>query len=1323
MEKYSNILLSTGKYRARRDYWIKNLYDLEVEQLIRSSSSHTGASSAGTGEEKIEWSTAPEAAAQLIKLSRHSDVTLNIVLLSAFLCYLYKYTGREDIFAASPVYSEMNTDSGYLFNDVVVFRQKMSPRITFKDMLMGMKEKFLQVCENQDYPFDKLVEELNLTYKRSYDLLFDVIFACENIHNMESIRGKSSGLSVSFLRTGGEIRFTARFNKSRYHEEEIKGIIKYFNRMVQLLVENLSVELSCLDLLDEEEKKKVLWDFNNTKAEFPTHKTIHQLFEEQAARTPDHTAAAGHSTTHMTHITYSQLNKRSNQMACLLKEKGVKPGSIAAITAERCIETIAGILGILKAGGAYLPIEPGYPDEGIAYMLADSGAKIFLTNLSESHHSNYQLSMSSLKAPLHHSSFINHHSGDLAYVIYTSGSTGRPRGVLIEHGSVINLVFAQIKTFNIDERERVLQFSPLCFDASVEQVFISFFSGAVLVLVDKAALLDIDAFEKYISRHCVTHLHAVPSFLNDIRPGDSYSLKRVVSGGDVCLPSLALKWSKCCDFYNEYGPTETTVTSIEFQVKTPGESRCVPIGRPIANTTVYILDKRMQPFPPGAAGELYIGGAGLARGYLNNPELTAEKFIFLFNKSDRSDKSERSDQRCNLKKLYRTGDLARWLPDGNIEFLGRIDSQVKIRGFRIEPGEIENQLLNHEDIKEAVVTAGEEKNSEKYLCAYIVPQAAGTYDFSRLSQYLQRKLPAYMVPSYFVILKEIPLTVTGKVDRKSLPQPDKVSTGDYIAPRNEVEKTLVEIWSEVLGIEKEIIGIDANFFRLGGHSLKAAALVSRIHKILNVRVPISEVFQLAAIRKLAEYIHGTVSDPYASIEAAKEKEYYALSSAQKRLYILHQVDGTSTRFNMSTAMRIKGAVDKDKLEDTFKQLIRRHESFRTSFEIKENEPVQIIHQNAVFALEYFHLADIVEEKEKEKIEKQVVKNFFRGFDLSKAPLLKAGLVKRAAEEYILMVDMHHIISDEASVNILEREFWALYAGEELPMLGLQYKDYSEWQNRLKDFHWIRKQEEYWLDQYKDAVPVLDLPLDYPRPAVVNYEGSRICFEIDREKTAGLKRMVLETETTLFILLLAAYNVLLSKYSGQEDIVVGSPAANRGHPDLENIIGLFANMLAIRNQPQKEKTFAEFLQDVKVRALNAYENQEYQFEMLVWKLKLKADSGRNPLFDAAFVLQNAAAKEKELNKPGVVPYAIEQEKVHNELILVVSEGNEKLALTLDYSTELFKESTAWRIAAHYVEILEQILGHRDIRLEDIRISHGFAAAEPGIIRDDESDFRL
>ncbi len=1325
---------------------------------------------------------------ELERFVKRDKLTLASLLYSVWGILLQKYNNTDDVVFGTTVSGRSAKVQGIeemvgLFINTLPLRVQSNPGEKIEDLLYKIDHSLQQ---REEHEAASLVNIKEFSELNNNEELFDSIVVIENYplgNRLIQEKGKLSIDSYSMVEmthydlTIGitiieEIEISFIYNEGVFDSGSIKNMSRHFLSITEDIIKHPDKEVSDIEIVSEDEKKRLLFGFNNTDADYPKDKTIHQLFEEQVEKTGDRVAVIG-----MPHaITYNELNKKSDQLAYSLKEKGVRPEDIVGIMVERSIEMIIGIFGILKAGGAYMPIDPNYPENRIKYMLADSSTGILLTSRNLSERIAFEKEIIYLDSckrfgPVGASSEKRHApcsrphasqvSVSLAYVIYTSGSTGRPKGVLVEQGSLVNTIYWRKQEYNLGTVDKVLQLFSFSFDGFVTSFFTPIVSGSAVVLLTDEEPRDIFRIKEVIVTWKITHFICVPSLYASLlelcSPAELSRLRMVTLAGEPIKPAIVEKSKKLnsqLEVINEYGATENTVVATICRDlrpgMVPGRAFTIPIGKPMANTKIFILDLDDHIVPVGIPGQLCIAGKGLARGYLNRPELTTEKFDHDFqdyqdyqdknkNKTDHDfwdyqdyqDEKEKAEG-SHHSALYRTGDLARWLEDGNIEFLGRIDYQVKIRGFRVELGEIENQLLNYEDIKAAVVIAREEKNSETYLCAYVVPRAAGTYDFSRLNHYLQRKLPGYMVPAHFVSLAEVPLTVSGKVDRKSLPQPEIVSPEKYIAPRNEVEKTLVDIWSEVLGIEKEIIGIDANFFRLGGHSLKAAALAARIHKILNVKIPLSEVFQLSTIRNLAEYINGAANVQYTSIEAAKEKEYYALSSAQRRLYILHQVNETSTRFNMSTAMRIEGAVDKKKLENTFKQLIRRNENFRTSFEMKGNEPVQVIHQNEAFGLEYFDLAGIGKQTETEKIEKQVVKNFFKGFDLSGAPLLRACLIKTAEEKYILMVDMHHIISDEASVELLEREFWALYVGEELPELKFRYRDFSEWQNRLLDSHSFKKQEQYWLSQFKESIPVLHLPLDFPRPSVIKAEGSRIYFELDREITTGVTRLVMDTETTTFMVLIAIYNVLLSKYSGQEDIVVGSPIAGRRHLDLKDIIGLFVNILPIRNQPKREKTFREFLQDVKVNALNVYENQEYPFERLVWNLQLKVDPSRSPLFDVVFVLRDAKAREKQMHRLealsgiNIRPYEVAKEQIHNELILEATEGSNTLSMVLEYSTELFEEATARKMCKHYAEILEQVLENPDIKLEDIRVSYGLSAVLPDVfdtVQDEGQDFRF
>ncbi|MDQ1353264.1 MAG: hypothetical protein QG657_3570, partial [Acidobacteriota bacterium] len=714
---------------------------------------------------------------------------------------------------------------------------------------------------------------------------------------------------------------------------------------------------------------------------------------------------------------------------------------------------------------------------------------------------------------------------------------------------------------------------------------------------------------------------------------------------------------------------------------------------------MLVLNKDNNLCPVNIPGELYIGGDGVAGGYLNNPELTAERF------------DKYRSYRANRTYInYKTGDLARWLDNGNIEFLGRIDQQVKIRGFRIELGEIENCLLTHPEIKEAVVIANEEGTGgqkEYNLCAYVV--AARELKTSELREYLSAKLPDYMIPAYFVRLSKMPLTPNGKLDTKALPEHETKKGDGYIAPRDAIEEKLTEIWSGILGIDKGLISMDASFFELGGHSLKANVLISKIHKELNARVPLTEIFLKPTIMELANYLKNTAESAFVFIEQVEKKEYYKLSPAQERLYILQQMDTVSTAYNLPIILRLEGRVNNEILENTFRRLIERHESLRTSFEFFGDEPVQRIHENVEFEIEI--LGD-GRQGAGGLWSPEMIKNFVRPFDLSRAPLLRVGLIRAEGNSFELIVDMHHIITDGASQLILRDEFNKLYyhKGEGLPGLKFQYRDYSEWQNNETQRALLLKQGAYWKRAFADEFPVLMLPTDYVRPAVQSFAGNIVEFVLSGEESLTSKALAKEANTTLFMTILAVFNVLLSKLSSQEDIIVGTPVMGRPHADLERIIGMFVNTLPLRNQPCGEKRFKLFLSELKDRTLEAYENQEYPFEDLVENVsgKRDRDPGRNPVFDVMINLITREEYAGEIGAKEVIHEANLNDYMHKggtakfDMTLTVIDMGGSIFLIFEYCTKLFKPSTIDRFIAYFRRILQLLAAAPDPVLSELEI---------------------
>jgi iturin family lipopeptide synthetase B len=1377
----------------------------------------------------------------LIDLAAGERATFYMVLLAVVTVWLSKLSNQEEILIGTPIAARRVVDLENIigmFVNTLVIRNTPEGTKTFREFLKEVKERTLQAFENQEYPFEELVEKVVVNREARRNPLFDVMFT---LHTMKTQAIDIPGLKITFyndqqniskfdmviqcFEIDGTLRCNFEYSTKLLKRATIERFVNYFKKLISIAIENPGIKISDIKVITDEERKQILFTFNDTEAAYPGNLTIHEWFAAQVVKTPDHIASVFTGQ----QLSYRALNARANQLARLLREKGVKPDTIVGIMVKRSLEILIGMIGIWKAGGAYLPIDTEYPLERKKYMLMNSGARLLLFNYAGESPGGISEKIKTIDLGEKHiyqgeTSDLNHISQctDLVYVIYTSGSTGNPKGVLLEHRNLVNLLDFQFRCTNID-CSKILQFATLCFDASFHEIFSALLSGGTIFLVSENIRADIPKLFKMIEKNRIRTLFLPISFLKIIFSEENYitlipgCITHIQTAGEqVVISNNFRKYLRDNQVYlhNHYGPSETHVVTT-LTIDPRGNIPSLPsIGKPVANTRIYIMDKYAHLLPVGIPGELYIGGIQVGRGYLNKPELTAEKFDHdLWDYQDYQDNYISLEGTRGLAPLskkvpyksykhlpippfphspiYITGDLARWLNDGNIEFLGRIDHQVKIRGFRVEKGEIEKQLLNHHQVKEAVVEVKTDENGDKYLCAYVVPgttPGAGSMEseprkddsdgLPDLRNYLSGKLPDYMIPAHFVFMENIPLTPNGKVNRKALPEPGIDLRGNYRAPGNKLEEKLVEIWSEVLGIEKRKISVNENFFALGGHSLKVTVMTARIHKELNVELPLAEVFKNSTISKLSGYLKrkGLATDKYESIKPIEKKEYYALSSAQKRLYISQQMEPGSTAYNIPQIAALREEIPAEKLEQVFRKLIARHESLRTSFLMPDREPVQKVHEfsQVEFEIEYKEVEVEVKVEEEEQTTgdrrqttddgrqtaeeiRQITEDiksispssvlchlsseFIRPFDLSRAPLLRVGLIKllhtpaalrgHPSQEgiegkYLLLVDMHHIVSDAVSQELLIGDFAALYSGRELPVLKIQYKDFSAWQDSRLAKETIKHQEQFWLNEFSGEIPVLDLPADYPRPAFQTFAGRHIRFEIPGPEETRLKTLALEEGATLFVIFLAVTTIFLSKLTGLEDIIIGIPIAGRRHPDLEQIIGMFVNTLALRNYPAGEKTFVEFLSCLKEHTLTAFENQDYPFDELVEKLPIKRDPSRNPLFDVMFAWQKGLGKERKSPLPGdndyleSTDYDYENRTSKFDLSLDVVE-RDKLLFILEYNTQLFKPESIDQFIVYFKQIVTAVISNKHIKLSEIAISHDFVDLEPVLHEDQESEF--
>ncbi|MCK4765821.1 MAG: amino acid adenylation domain-containing protein, partial [Candidatus Aminicenantes bacterium] len=1361
----------------------------------------------------------------------------------------------------------------------------------FADFLEEVKESANAAFENQDYPFERLVEKVALNRDAGRNPLFDVVFALLDIDlpaveipglkltptaydpgtakfdltfNCES--GVPMGSPGEKAAAGEVLRFFVEYRTDLFLPESIERFIAYFKQVVKEVLRDRYKKIGEIEIIPGSEKQRILYEFNDTGEVYPADKTIPRLFVEQVERTPDNTAVVFEGE----ELSYEELDERASLLAYTLVNQGVRRWDLVGIMVDRSIEMIVGILGILKSGAGYVPLNPRAPLSRSRYILDECGVKLLLTageireRISHGEENDYfeprngviedkdfiaglseepaeagpriprpvkDVAVEERRRPL--SPVFKEEiertlrqwvcpphieegwlAETTAYVIFTSGSTGKPKGVPISHSNFCPLLHWGYKELGLGPKDRAIQNLSYYFDWSVWEIFIALTGGAALYMAPSEVLMLPGDCIEFMNKNQITVLHVTPTqYRYIVGVGKKLqSLKYLFIGAEKLTYDLVersfVSVNEDCRVFNMYGPTEATIISAVLELYREDYKKfrrlsSIPIGGPVANIDLFVLDKNLRLCPVNVSGELYIAGDNLSTGYLNDQEKSRLSFIEKSceslgikgaahppSKEHAAPLSSHTGRPSRIT-LYRTGDLCRRLADGNIEFLGRVDYQVKIRGFRIEPGEIENCLLEHESVKDAVVVDLDTAEGEKYLCAYVVAEftahsadqgvggtevdLTGVEEVKQqltpvLREYLSRTLPDYMIPSQVVFLDNIPLNPNGKVDRRALPEPEFEATAvQYAPPRGESEEKLVEIWSQVLGMESSSIGIDANFFEIGGHSLKATMLVAKIHKAFNVNIKLADIFRKPSIRGLTSYISSAVEDKFISLEPAGRKEYYSLSSAQKRLYLLQQFDMNNMTYNMPRVMLLEGEPDKKRLEKVLRRLVERHESFRTSFEMRRGEPVQKIHNpgEIEFKIEFeenpklqipnykqitSHKSQITKETQPaaDSMQKEAegdgqsfphhssliihnsVLKFIRPFDLSKAPLLRVGLVKLqtggktsspagGAAPHILLVDMHHIISDGTSVKVFIGDFMDLYAGKELTPLPLQYKDFSEWQNSEDGKEAVSRQQQYWLGQFSGDVPVLKLPYDFPRPAKRSFAGASLEFEINQNKTETLRKLADEEGVTLFLVLLTVYNILLSKLSWSEDIVVGSPVVGRRFVEVQQIIGMFVNTVALRNYPRGSKTFKEFLQEVKKRTLEAFENQDYPFEDLVDEAAPTRKTSHNPMFDTMFTLQNIGVPEVEL--PGLKLKTLEYKHRFSrfDMTWISIEKEDSLIFTVEYSTALFKEEKVKNFAGFFEEIIDIVTAGRDICLKDIDIAAGLADSQESISVEASGDF--
>ena len=1243
--------------------------------------------------------------AGLKALSRRHGTTLFMTLLAGWAAVLARLSGQDDVVVGTATANrdrpEVEDLIGFFVNTVAL-RVDLSGAPGAAELLARVRARVLEAQEHGDIPFEQVVERVRPLRSLAYTPLFQVLFAWDDVlgEGVE-LPGLRSGaapeparemakfdLSLTLTPRGDRIAGGLNYATALFDRATVERYAGYLRRVLAEMVADERRPVERLAILPADERARVVDEWNRTEAPYPAESCIHALFEARAARTPDAVAVVFGGEP----LTYGALDARADRLAHHLRARGVQPGARVAVLLPRSVELVVAELAVLKAGAAYVPMDPAFPAGRIAFMLADCGARVVVSRAAERLPALEGVERVDADAVAdaadagdgdgHPSAAVD--AAAAAYVMYTSGSTGEPKGVEVPHRAVLRLVLNNgYAAFGADDR--VAFAANPAFDATTMEVWGPLVNGGAVVVIEPEVVLDPAAMGRRLREQEVTALFVTTAVFNQYAaaiPEALAGLRHLMTGGERADPAAFARVLRAGGrgLTHVYGPTETTTFALAHPVRrVEPDARGVPLGRPISNTRAYVLDAWAEPVPLGAAGELYLGGAGVAHGYPGRPELTAERFV-----ADPFGGEPGA-------RLYRTGDLVCWRADGTLEFLGRNDHQVKIRGFRIEPGEVEARLLEHAGVREALVLVREDTPGDKRLVAYVAGDGAA--DAEGLRAHLGQRLPEYMVPAAFVALERLPLNRNGKVDRAALPAPDgdAYARRGYEAPADETEQLLAGIWSDVLGIER--VGRRDHFFELGGHSLLAVQVISRVRQALRVEVALGDVFERPVVADFARGLRTAVPAEATAIPAVDRNAPIPLSFAQQRLWFLEQLGGMGSTYHVPMRLRLRGELDRAALVRALDRIVARHEALRTTFPAVNGQPVQRIApaEESAFPLEEHDLQ--ASPRAESELRRLVSKEAGAPFYLEHGPLVRGRLVRMAADDHVLLLTMHHIVSDGWSAGVLYRELGALYGAfvrgeaDPLPPLPIQYADYAAWHRRWVEGPVLEAQAAYWTETLAGAPELLELPADRPRPARQDFAGASLELELDAELAAALKALSRRHGTTLFMTLLAGWAVVLGRLSGQPDVVVGTPTANRGRGETDGLIGFFVNTLPVRVDLSDGPRVGELLARVKARALEAQRNQDIPFEQVVERTRPVRSLAYSPLVQVMFTWQDAPGGDLDLSGLTIGGTGMtETDTAKFDLAMAVWENDGRMAGVVEYATALFEQATV----ARFVECFRCVL---------------------------------
>ncbi len=1310
--------LNSGACKEDLEFWqsylqdVPFVLDLPLDYKRPKTARHRGA--------LYEFSIETGCKQSLFSLARNQRVSVFILLLSAFSILLARFSGQHQFLIGTPFagrnFKELEDLIGYFVNSLPI-KTDYSGTQTFLQLLQQTQQSFLTVSSHQQLPFEKIVEIVQPQRNESYSPLFQVMFTYINETNnknpladlavdlIPTERTSSKfDLTLSIEAQGEVLTGLVEYDTDLFAATSIEKMMSAYLNILQAVVLKPDVLLDSIELLHEQEYQHIVYDWNDCRTDFPRQQTVHQRFQTQVKQQPDQIALLHGDQ----QLTYGQLNDRANQLAHVLIEHGLREGDIVALYLQRGCDLIVAMLASLKAGAAYLPLDLAYPLEQLALMHQQANSVITVTQQSlldnaQAFDQQQTLVLDQLDWPSYSSNnlSIQGYSSALAYVMFTSGSTGTPKGIPITHSSIHRLVLNS-NYINLNPDDRMAQVSNTAFDAATFEVWGALLNGASLVIADRSITLSVEDFVGFLRTQQISVLFLTTALFNQIvqqQPDAFASLQYLLFGGELVDPEQVkkvLEYGKPTHFLHVYGPTEGTTFSAWYEIEVVDDKAItVPIGAALSNTRLYVLDASLNPVPQGVVAELYIGGEGLSRGYLNQPLETASKFVpdvFARNSGER---------------MYRTGDMVRWNRHGAIEFVGRVDNQVKLRGFRIELGAIETALNANPAIKQTYVRVMGTDAQQKSLVAYFSPLNGYVVDVQALRLDLQSVLPEYMVPAAFVVLPALPLNPNGKIDDKALPKPD---AKDHLqskiqSPLTDTEIKLGILWHSLLGVNANR---DSDFFLLGGHSLLAMQLTNRIQHTFDVKLPVRELFVQSTLRTQAEAIDRCQADATLPLKLADKADDYPLSFSQERLYFLQKLYPESSAYNMVIALKISGALDVDSLQTCIDRIINRHRILTTVFVLINVQPRQKILDINQLPIQYQDWSTDATSAQQIQLEQllEQEKNYI--FRLDCFPLIRVRLIQLDSLNHVIVINNHHILSDGWSQDVFTREWLNLYQASiettqaRLPVLPVQYVDYAVWQRQLLDSNRLEYLLSYWRKKLAEMPPAINIPTDFNRPAVQTFSAKSETFSLNAELSFRLNKFAEQQHCSLFMLLLAGFNVFLARYSGQYDFALGTPVANRSHQETENLIGFFTNTLVLRNRIEGNPLWREFVARVKETVIDAFAHQDMPFEKLVEELQPERDLAGTPFFQVMFLYHNTKSTAFEMPSLNIEPLAMDSKEVKFDLTLAMHAFNSQLMGTFEYNADLFKPERIQSMCSGFVHLLEQMADRKERRIGDYSI---------------------